>query len=30
MHRAFAVATRFELEFWRSAHVQETWAHPLA
>lgn len=26
MHRAFAVATRYELEFWRSAYVQETWA----
>ena len=25
MHRAFAVATRFEHEFWRSAHEQETW-----
>jgi thiaminase/transcriptional activator TenA len=29
MHRAFALATRYELEFWRSAHEQETWAHPL-
>jgi thiaminase/transcriptional activator TenA len=29
MHRAFAVATRYELEFWRSAHVQEAWAQPL-
>ncbi|HEV7870437.1 MAG TPA: TenA family protein [Modestobacter sp.] len=29
MHRAFAVATRYELEFWRSAHVQEAWALPL-
>jgi thiaminase/transcriptional activator TenA len=29
MHRAFAVATRYELEFWRSAHVQEVWALPL-
>ncbi|QXG74301.1 TenA family protein [Modestobacter sp. L9-4] len=29
MHRAFALATRYELEFWRSAHTQETWAHPL-
>ena len=29
MHRAFGVATRYELEFWRSAHVQETWAAPL-
>jgi thiaminase/transcriptional activator TenA len=29
MHRAFAVATRYELEFWRSAHVQESWALPL-
>ncbi|MCW2583352.1 MAG: transcriptional activator, TenA family [Klenkia sp.] len=25
MHRAFAVATRYEREFWRSAHVRETW-----
>jgi len=25
MHRAFAVATRFELHFWRSAHEEETW-----
>ncbi len=25
MHRAFAVATRYELEFWRSAHQQEGW-----
>ena len=29
MHRAFAVATRYELEFWRSAHEQETWRLPL-
>ena len=29
MHRAFAIATRFELEFWRSAHEQETWRLPL-
>lgn len=29
MHHAFAVATRYELEFWRSAHDQETWRHPL-
>ena len=28
MHRAFAVATRYELEFWRSAHVQESWPLP--
>jgi thiaminase/transcriptional activator TenA len=25
MHRAFAIATRYELGFWRSAHVQEAW-----
>jgi len=25
MHRAFTLATRYELEFWRSAHVQESW-----
>ncbi|MFQ1004132.1 TenA family protein [Modestobacter sp. SSW1-42] len=30
MHRAFALATRYELEFWRSAHGQEGWAHPLS
>jgi len=30
MHRAFGTATRYELEFWRSAHVQETWALPLS
>ncbi|MEU2347639.1 TenA family transcriptional regulator [Modestobacter sp. NPDC049651] len=29
MHRAFATATRYELEFWRSAHEQETWRLPL-
>jgi thiaminase/transcriptional activator TenA len=29
MHRAFAIATRYELGFWRSAHVQEAWALPL-
>ena len=29
MHRAFGTATRYELEFWRSAHAQEAWAHPL-
>jgi thiaminase/transcriptional activator TenA len=29
MHRAFGTATRYELEFWRSAHTQEAWAHPL-
>jgi len=29
MHRAFAIATRFEFEFWRSAHEQETWRLPL-
>jgi thiaminase (transcriptional activator TenA) len=26
MHRAFAIATRYELQFWRSAHVREGWA----
>ncbi|KQS66821.1 TenA family protein [Modestobacter sp. Leaf380] len=25
MHRAFAVATRYELGFWRSAHQREGW-----
>ncbi len=25
MHRSFAVATRYELGFWRSAHDRETW-----
>ena len=29
MHRAFALATRYELEFWRSAHTLEGWAQPL-
>ncbi len=29
MLHAFAVATRYELEFWRSAHDRETWSHPL-
>ena len=29
MHRAFALATRYELEFWRSAHTQEAWANAL-
>jgi thiaminase/transcriptional activator TenA len=29
MQAAFAVAARYELEFWRSAHVLEGWSHPL-
>ena len=29
MHRAFALATRYELEFWRSAHELEDWRLPL-
>jgi thiaminase (transcriptional activator TenA) len=29
MHRSFGTATRYELHFWRSAHVQEAWPHPL-
>ncbi|MBB3086202.1 TenA family protein [Geodermatophilus sabuli] len=29
MQRAFVVATRYELEFWRSAHERETWPDPL-
>ena len=29
MHRAFATATRYEFEFWRSAHEQEGWRLPL-
>lgn len=26
MHRAFGAATRYELGFWRSAYVQESWS----
>ncbi|QNG36837.1 TenA family transcriptional regulator [Geodermatophilaceae bacterium NBWT11] len=26
MHRAFAVATRYERDFWRAAYERETWA----
>jgi thiaminase/transcriptional activator TenA len=29
MHRAFAIATRYELGFWRSAHGREAWPSPL-
>ncbi|MGY1637061.1 TenA family protein [Geodermatophilus sp. SYSU D00742] len=29
MRRAFTVATRYELEFWRSAHQRETWPDAL-
>ncbi|SFF62873.1 TenA family protein [Blastococcus tunisiensis] len=29
MQRAFALATRYELEFWRAAHAREAWSHPL-
>ncbi|MGY1704194.1 TenA family protein [Geodermatophilus sp. SYSU D00697] len=29
MLRAFAVATRYELDFWRAAHERETWPDPL-
>ena len=29
MHRAFAIATRYELLFWQSAFDLEAWAHPL-
>ena len=25
MHRAFAIATRYELGFWQAAHVRESW-----
>jgi thiaminase/transcriptional activator TenA len=28
MQGAFRVAVRYELEFWRSAHVLEAWSHP--
>jgi thiaminase/transcriptional activator TenA len=28
MQAAFSVAVRYELEFWRSAHVLEAWSHP--
>jgi thiaminase/transcriptional activator TenA len=29
MQQAFAVAVRYELEFWRAAHAREEWTHPL-
>ncbi|WP_346620763.1 TenA family transcriptional regulator [Blastococcus montanus] len=29
MQAAFAVATRYELEFWRAAHAREEWAVPV-
>ncbi|SEL23690.1 thiaminase /4-amino-5-aminomethyl-2-methylpyrimidine deaminase [Blastococcus sp. DSM 46786] len=29
MLTAFAVATRYELEFWRAAHARESWAVPV-
>jgi thiaminase/transcriptional activator TenA len=29
MQVAFAAAVRYELEFWRAAHVLETWSHPV-
>ena len=29
MHRAFAIATRYELLFWKSAFDLEAWQHPL-
>lgn len=29
MRTAFAIAVRYELEFWRAAHAREKWSHPL-